>query len=378
MGVGIFLFGTEARRTVTVLLLATIVIVSGVASALVFLRGPISSAGLKNDLIQPNVPLTCQAGTFVANHSCVSNCPAGFRPVTYDAARSPICMSQDNTPVSVYDLAGSWVSGDGGLTRFFIVETVPLAKLPQIQSGTVSVWLPVSQGILDSLPTVPKVPTVTTLVATIGDHVDTFTIQYISPNYVKGDFYDPWPLCCRHMNLTISVGNDVGISCEGISIILESINVYDQIAIFQKTMISSPNLSCPICLSGDTTIGTPNGPVNVKSITVGTPVWTVDRFGRKVAGTVIEVRKNPVPSSREVVHIILQDGRQLYASPAHPTADGRTFGELMAGGILDNSVIAIAEPVQYNQPYTYDLLPSGDTGFYWANSILVGSTLSPT
>src|SRR5690348_6739288 len=103
MGVGVFLFGTEARRTGTVLVLATIVIVSSVASALVFLRGPISSASLRSELTQPNVPLTCPAGTFVANHSCVSNCPAGFRPVTYDAARSTICMSQNNTPLSVYD-----------------------------------------------------------------------------------------------------------------------------------------------------------------------------------------------------------------------------------------------------------------------------------
>src|SRR3989442_783087 len=32
---------------------------------------------------------------------------------------------------------------------------------------------------------------------------------------------------------------------------------------------------------------------------------------------------------------------------------------------------------RHAQPYTYDLLPSGDTGFYWANGILVGSTLAP-
>ncbi|SRR6266849_9230546 len=110
---------------------------------------------------------------------------------------------------------------------------------------------------------------------------------------------------------------------------------------------------------------------------MGYSVWTVDRFGRKTTGTVLEVRKSPVPSIHEVVHIVLQDGRQLYASPAHPTADGRTFGELRQGDILDNSVLTVVELVPYGQAYTYDLLPSGDTGFYWANNILVGSTLSP-
>ena len=89
---------------------------------------------------------------------------------------------------------------------------------------------------------------------------------------------------------------------------------------------------CPICLSGDTVIDTPNGPVNVKNMTIGTQVFTVDRFGRRTTGTVLEIRQSPVPSTSEIVHIILQDGRQIYASPAHPTADGRTFGELNVGG----------------------------------------------
>jgi hypothetical protein len=30
----------------------------------------------------------------------------------------------------------------------------------------------------------------------------------------------------------------------------------------------------------------------------------------------------------------------------------------------------------YDHPATYDLLPSGATGFYWADGILIGSTLA--
>jgi hypothetical protein len=35
------------------------------------------------------------------------------------------------------------------------------------------------------------------------------------------------------------------------------------------------------------------------------------------------------------------------------------------------------ERAAYGQPATYDVLPAGDTGFYWANGILLASTLSP-
>lgn len=35
----------------------------------------------------------------------------------------------------------------------------------------------------------------------------------------------------------------------------------------------------------------------------------------------------------------------------------------------------VTELVSYSNGYTYDVLPSGDTGLYWANGILIGSTL---
>jgi hypothetical protein len=368
------IFTRQPSKDLAIILLVAVVIVAGVVSAFTFFKIPIFSASLNGGLTQPNVALHCPSGTYVADHSCVANCPIGFRPVAYDTAESPVCMSPSNWPVSVNDLAGLWVSADGGTTIYYVVETVPLAKMPD--TAQVSVYLPVAQSVLDNMPTVPKMPTLTTLVATVGDKVGTFTISQINSNNVQGIFYNPYPLCCPATNRTIVVGNDIGISCEGVSIILESIDFQSQIAVFQRIMSPAPQFGCPICLSGDTVIDTPNGPVNVKSVTTGMMVWSVDRFGRRVTMTIIEIRMNPVPSGAEVVHLVLQDGRQIYASPAHPTADGRTFGELGAGGLLDNSVITIAELVPYNQAYTYDILPNSDTGFYWANGILVGSTLS--
>jgi hypothetical protein len=77
-----------------------------------------------------------------------------------------------------------------------------------------------------------------------------------------------------------------------------------------------------------------------------------------------------------MMHILLEDGRELWVSPGHPTADGRIFGDLIAGDLLDGSRVRNVERVPYGQPFTYDLLPSGGTGFYWANGILIGSTLN--
>ena len=76
-----------------------------------------------------------------------------------------------------------------------------------------------------------------------------------------------------------------------------------------------------------------------------------------------------------MVHLILNDGRDLFVSPGHPTIDGRTVGDLVSGEIYDGATIISTMHVPYGEGATYDLLPSGDTGFYWANGILIGSTL---
>ena len=38
-------------------------------------------------------------------------------------------------------------------------------------------------------------------------------------------------------------------------------------------------------------------------------------------------------------------------------------------------VFWLVERLAYTGHATFDLLPAGDTGFYWANGILIGSTL---
>jgi hypothetical protein len=77
-----------------------------------------------------------------------------------------------------------------------------------------------------------------------------------------------------------------------------------------------------------------------------------------------------------MVHLVLADGRELLASPGHRTADGRQLGSLARRDSLDGSTIVTWELVPYAGDRTYDLLPAGPTGHYWANGILLSSTLA--
>ncbi len=135
------------------------------------------------------------------------------------------------------------------------------------------------------------------------------------------------------------------------------------------------NNPCPICLSGSTQIETPAGPDPVKDLQAGMPVWTLNKAGQRVSGIITKTSKVPVPLTHQMVHLVLRDGRELYVSSGHPTIDGRTIGELKPDDQYAGTYIASTELVPYAEGATFDILPSGETGFYWANGILIGSTL---
>lgn len=144
-----------------------------------------------------------------------------------------------------------------------------------------------------------------------------------------------------------------------------------------------PTSSCPpgkicvpICLSAGTMVDTPNGPVAVEDLRVGEAVWTATASGARVSSVILKTSRVSLPPGHPYIHVVLSDGRELWASPGHPTADGRHIGSLVVGDWLDGASIVKIETVLSDQPATYDLLPAGDTGDYWANGILIGSTLS--
>jgi hypothetical protein len=154
-----------------------------------------------------------------------------------------------------------------------------------------------------------------------------------------------------------------------------TVRVDGVVTVTSRTPTTAPN--CPICLAAATLISTPNGDVRVTDIEPGMVVWTATADGKRIAAPVLGVGSMQVPASHRMVHLVLADGRELLASPGHRTAGGRQLGSLATGELLDASTIVRWEVVPYSGERTYDLLPAGGTATYWANGILLSSTLSP-
>ena len=133
---------------------------------------------------------------------------------------------------------------------------------------------------------------------------------------------------------------------------------------------------CPLCIcaSPDTPVATPSGARAIADLVVGDLVLSVEQ-GRVVAVPVVGVRRVPAPH-HVVRRVRLEGGATLSISAPHPTADGRTFGDLVAGDRLDGVPIESVEVVPYGFDATYDILPASSSGAYFAAGVLIGSTLA--
>lgn len=132
---------------------------------------------------------------------------------------------------------------------------------------------------------------------------------------------------------------------------------------------------CPICLASNTTIATPKGGINVKDIRVGMEVWSVNRQGERIASRVKKIGSTIAPPLHQMVYLRLADGRNIQVSPRHPTAGSILVSQLHVGDAYDGSRVVSTSLIPYSDKKTYDLLPDSETGYYWANGVLLGSTL---
>ena len=209
------------------------------------------------------------------------------------------------------------------------------------------------------------------IVLTEGQRYGPLLVQTISGTSVGGLDYREYPIATNvGYPITLHIGESASNGC---TVELKLSKISGSSATF--VLKEYQNRPCPICLSENTAIDTPNGALNVKALKVGMSILTQDASGHKQTAIILKTGKTLVPPDHKMVHVVLGDKRELYVSPNHPTADGRFFGELLVGDFLDGSKIKSVEVVPYNGTYTYDILPSGKTGFYWADGILVGSTL---
>ncbi len=130
------------------------------------------------------------------------------------------------------------------------------------------------------------------------------------------------------------------------------------------------------CLPPETRIATPAGEVAVDELEEGMPVWTQDRAGRRIEGTVIAKSRARVGGAHALVRLRLADGRSVSVSAGHPVLGGRGVEELRPGEAYDGAPVDDATLIPYAGSFTYDLLPSGPSGAYWANGIPLASTLT--
>lgn len=231
-------------------------------------------------------------------------------------------------------------------------------------------------GAVVTTPT-PNVPS-RTAIYTAGQKVGAFTILAINPGNVTGYYNSPYPI--QHPGpgvfTTMRIGDTLNPTCDGSApLVISAINYPNSITVTAGSPTTPRPGGCPICLSADSTIATPSGEVDITDVKQGTIVWSIDSNGDMVKSKVIKTNRVFVGSTHEVIDMRLKDGRELLASPNHPTYDGRTISDLKVGEKYDGSTIRSMDLVHYKYQYTYDILPSSTTGDYFADSILVGSTL---
>lgn len=128
---------------------------------------------------------------------------------------------------------------------------------------------------------------------------------------------------------------------------------------------------CPICLPGSARVATPDGDAAIATLVPGMRVLTLDETGHRVPATVLHVGSTLVGASHHVVRVELADGRVVTGSPGHPRADGGTLGELRQGDVLDGARVVRVTRVPLDGDRTWDILPSGPTGSYIIDGVVL-------
>jgi hypothetical protein len=128
-----------------------------------------------------------------------------------------------------------------------------------------------------------------------GQREGPLLVQKIFSDSVTGLDFREYPLAT---NIGIPVTLHVGESASnGCTVELTLVKISGSTATFQKKEYQ--NRPCPICLSENTVIDTPNGPVNIKELKDGMIIWTQDSSGHKYAAVILKTGKTLVPPTHK-------------------------------------------------------------------------------
>lgn len=130
------------------------------------------------------------------------------------------------------------------------------------------------------------------------------------------------------------------------------------------------------CLSASTLIDCPQGQIPVSELHIGDSIYSAGINNERIATVVRDINKVRVEPTHQVIELHLADGRFLRVSPGHPAAENYLALEHFAvGDTLDGSPVVSKIYTQLGDTCTYDILPKSWMGDYWANGILIGSTM---
>jgi hypothetical protein len=235
----------------------------------------------------------------------------------------------------------------------------------------------ISAGSYSCQPTNPP-PLSNATTYSAGQKVGVFAISTINPYNVTGYYNNPYPIGRPGLGYftIMHVGDTLNPTCDGSApLVITAIDYPNLITVSIGKSMGKPYGGCPICLSANSEINTPNGDINVRDIKDGMTVWSTNSNGTIIESKVIKTNNVFVGETHKVIDLQLADGRELFVSPNHPTYDGRMITDLKVGERYDGSTVKSTDLVQYKYQFTYDILPDSQAGNYFANGILVGSTL---
>ncbi len=109
----------------------------------------------------------------------------------------------------------------------------------------------------------------------------------------------------------------------------------------------------------------------------GDPIYSVDASGARVVTAIARITSVALRSEHALLELVLSDGRTLRASPGHPDATGRELAALRPGDPIDGATVVALRTVRYEGDATWDLLPASSSRAYFADGVLLGSTLTP-
>lgn len=138
-----------------------------------------------------------------------------------------------------------------------------------------------------------------TMTLSKGQRVGFLLVGEIFSDHITGLNFMDYPIAREDgIPITLHIGESASNGC---TIELIFIKTSDNTTTFLKKY---NDRQCPICLSEDTVIDTPNGPVNIKNLKNGMVFYSYDPSDNKNIETILKTGNTMVIPGHKMIHIV--------------------------------------------------------------------------